>query len=82
LHHFSVEQLLVDELKAIFYSVQEEIVKKTTLPAVEFKTQDSNKKTEGVSVSKCPFSGKTASAEGGENCPFKLRNNPYMKHYY
>jgi hypothetical protein len=35
LKHFSVESVLIDELKAIFYSVQDEIVKKAIpLPAV------------------------------------------------
>ncbi len=81
LKHFSVEGVLIEELKAIFYSVQDEIVKKTVPQAEEsFKAKDVNQSS--TKVSKCPFSGKGSSSEGGENCPFKLRNNPYMKHYY
>jgi hypothetical protein len=43
LKHFSVEEVLIEELKAIFYSVQEEIVKKTVAQAeTSFKTKDVN----------------------------------------
>jgi hemoglobin len=43
LKHFSVEEVLIEELKAIFYSVQEEIVKKTAAQAeTSFKTKDVN----------------------------------------
>lgn len=59
-----MEQALVEELKAIFYSVEEEVVKKISQPTIEFKPKDANK-TEMASVSKCPFSGKTSTSEGG-----------------
>jgi hypothetical protein len=41
--HFSVEEVLIEELKAIFYSVQEEIVKRTVPQAeTSFKAKDVN----------------------------------------
>lgn len=58
---FQVGAGLVEELKAIFYSVRADVVtKKQEGPkGVEIKAKDAN--ADVAPISKCPFSGKTAS---------------------
>lgn len=52
---------MIDELKAIFYSVRSDVVNKKQLgpQGAEIKAKDAN--ADVAPISKCPFSGKTAS---------------------
>ena len=79
--HFSVDRLLIEELKAIFYSVESDIVKvkpEVTPLALEIKNEQSK-------ASECPFKAKMtllSSVDDDENNPTKLSHNSYMKWQY
>ena len=79
--HFNVAKYLIGEVKDIFYSVEEEIVKNP----VQVKTDPLAEKCNKEKPQGCPFSSKQQSKKAQVsqlNCPFKLTNNVYMKSNY
>jgi hemoglobin len=78
--HFSVPVILVDEVKAIFYSVEGDIVRQPPASTCPFGQIENKEKPKG-----CPFKSKVSKPESEaaeENCPLRLSNNAYMKDHY
>lgn len=81
LNHFKVKKVLIDELKAVFYSVEADIVRgqSQVTPMTKEIKNEQNKPTG------CPFKAKvslTPTVDEDENNPIKLSRDAYMKWQY